>query len=170
MATPKKIQFIDEFKKKISGYNNFIFTDYRGLTVENMTDLRKKLYEKGVVYQVVKNNLVRIAFKDAKIDGIDDYLVGPTAIAFSTDDSVSPSKILVDFAKQQAALKVKGGFADGKVMTADGIRELSSLPSKEVLLSRLLGSLKSPASRLVSVLNSPIRNLLCALQEISKKK
>jgi large subunit ribosomal protein L10 len=170
MPTEEKIKFVQELEQKIKENSDFIVTDYRGLTVEQITDLRNKLREKGVYYQVVKNNLVKIALKNNNIEGLDEYFFGPSAVAFAKDDPVSPSKILSDFAKKQKALKIKGGYSDGKVITDNDITELAKLPSKEVLIGKLLGSLKSPASGIVNVLNGPIRNLVYALKEISKQK
>ncbi len=169
MATPKKIQVIEEIKQKLKEYDNFIITDYRGLTVGQITELRKKLYEKGVVYQVLKNNLVKIALKDAKIDGLDEYLFGPSAIAFAKEDPVFPSKVLSDFMKE-SKLKIKGGYSEGKVIDDKSITALSKLPSKEVLISRLMGSLQSPASGLASVLSGVMRNLVNVLDQVNKQK
>ena len=169
MATPEKTRLVEEFKETLKDCKNFIITDYRGLTVEQISDLRNKLRENGVVYQVVKNNLIKIALKDAKIEGMDEYLFGPSAIAFAQDDPVSPSKILVDFAKG-TKLEVKGGFSEGKAIGIDDIKALSSLPSKEVLLSQVLGSLKAPANNLVGVLSGVMRQLVVALSAISEQK
>ncbi len=169
MATPEKIQVVEEIKQKLKDYDNFIITDYRGLSVGEITELRTKLYEKGVVYQVLKNNLIRIALKDAKIDGLDEYLFGPSAIAFAKDDPVFPSKVLADFMKA-SKLKIKGGYSEGMVIDDKNIIALSKLPSKEVLISRLMGSLQSPVSGLASVLNGLMRNLVNVLDQVNKLK
>ncbi|GMT49920.1 MAG: 50S ribosomal protein L10 [bacterium] len=169
MATPKKIQVVQEIKQKLKDYNNFIITDYRGLTVVEITELRKKLYAKGVVYQVIKNNLVKIALKDAKIDGLDEYLFGPSAIAFAKEDPVFPSKVLSDFMKE-SKLKIKGGYSEGKVIDDKYIAALSKLPSREVLIAKLMGSLQSPASGLAAVLKGLTRNLVNVLDQINKQK
>ncbi|MDH5682704.1 MAG: 50S ribosomal protein L10 [Spirochaetota bacterium] len=169
MPTPGKEQKVEEIKAKLKEYDNFIITDYRGLTVEKITELRRKLLEKGVVYQVLKNNLVKIALKDANIEGIDEYLFGPSAIAFAKEDPVFPSKVLVDIAKE-GVLKVKGGYSEGKVLNGDEIIELSKLPSKEVLIAMLMGSLLSPATGMVGALSGLARNLVYALDQVAKQK
>ncbi len=169
MPTEEKIKFVQELEQKLQENSDLIVTDYRGLTVEQITDLRNKLREKGVYYQVVKNNLVKIALKNNNIEGMDEYFFGPSAVAFAKDDPVSPCKILSDFAKK-GTLKIKGGYSEGKVITENDINELAKIPSKEVLIAKLLGSLQSPASGLLNVLNGPIRNLVYVLQEISNQK
>lgn len=169
MPTPEKINIVEQVKKTLEDHKNLVITDYRGLTVESITELRRQLREQGIVYQVVKNNLASIALRAHNIDGLDDYLVGPTAIAYAQKDPVVPCKILVEFSKK-GTLKIKGGFADGKVINANEVEELSKLPSKEVLIGKLLGTLNAPATRLVNVLQGPIRNLVYVLSEISKQK
>lgn len=169
MATPKKIELVEQIKKKLNEHDNLIITDYRGLSVKQITELRKKLYEKGVLYQVVKNNLVKIALKDSKIEGLDEYLFGPSAIVFAKDDPVFPSHVLSKLAKT-SSLKIKGGYSEGKIISKDEIEQLAQLPSKDILLASLIGSLKSPANRLVAVLNGPLRSLVSVLQQISKQK
>ncbi len=170
MPTPEKIEQVNQIKEKLKEYDNFIVTDYRGLTVEQITKLRKKLMEHGVVYQVLKNNLVKIALKESNIEGVDEYLFGPTAIAFAKEDSVTPSKIIVDFTKEANKLKVRGAYSEGKAVNENAVIALSKLPSKEVLLSKLLGGLKSPLTCLANVLNGPVRNLAYALKQVSEKK
>jgi len=170
MPTPEKIKAVEDFSKQLEEHKNVIVTDYRGLTVEEMNDLRNQLREKGVIYQVVKNNLIKIALKNAQINGLDEYLFGPSAIAFSKDDPISPSKIIVDFAKKQEKLRVKGGYSDGKVINQSDIKAFSQLPSKEILLTRLVAGLMRPLNQLTNVVNGPIRKLAIALQEVSQQK
>ncbi len=169
MPTPKKIKTVEQMQNTLSEYNSLIFTNYRGLTVEEITNLRKKLYEKGILYQIVKNKLLGIALKNANIEGLDNYLLGPSAVAFAKDDYVSSSKILSDFAKN-SSLELKGGYADSRAVSKSEVEELAKLPSKEVILSKVLACLKSPASGFINVLNGPIRSLVYTLKAISEQK
>ena len=128
--------------------------DYRGLTVEQDTALRVKLREAGVEYTVLKNNLTRFAANAAGLEELDPILHGPTAVATSVDDVVAPAKVLVDFAKDNEALELKGGFVNGKVISLDEVKVYAAIPSKEVLISKMLGSLQSPISKLARTLQA----------------
>ena len=130
-----------------------VLVDYRGLTVAEDTEMRKQLREAGVVYKVCKNTMMKRAFEGTEFAALDDCLEGPSAIAISKDDATAPARIICDFAKKAEALEVKAGVVEGSVYDAAGIQELSKIPSREVLLSKLLGSLQSPITNLARVLN-----------------
>jgi large subunit ribosomal protein L10 len=147
-----------------------ILADYRGLNVMEVTELRKKLREAGVEYRVVKNTLTSRAAKAANIDGLDQFLSGPTALAFGIDDVVAPAKILADFAKDHKKLELKGGVLEGKVIDLDAVKQLANLPSREVLLGQLAGMLQAPMRGLVTVLSGPLRNLTYAVEAVRKQK
>ena len=134
---------VDELAQKLKDAKSIVLTDYRGLTVDQDTKLRKALREAGVEYKVIKNTIIRFAIKDSNLEGLDKYLSGPTAVAFSTTDPVAPSKVLAKFAKDYEKLEIKGGMVEGNVIDINGINELASTPSKEELLGRLIGSLQS---------------------------
>lgn len=143
-------QLTERFQNAQAG----VLADYRGLTVEQDTKLRAKMREAGIEYTVLKNNLVRFAAKNAGLDELDPILHGPTAIATSVDDVVAPAKVLVDFAKENEALELKGGFVDGKVISIDEVKVYAAIPSKEVLISKMLGSLQSPIGALARTLQA----------------
>ena len=130
-----------------------MLVDYRGLTVAQDTELRKQLREAGIVYKVCKNTMMKRAFEGTDFAQLDEYLEGPSAIAISKDDATAPARIICKFAKTAQALEVKAGVVEGTVYDANGVAELSKVPSREELLSKLLGSLQSPITNLARVLN-----------------
>lgn len=150
---------VSEVAAKLRESASTIVADYRGLNVAQVTELRKRLREAGVDFQVLKNTLVRRATAEAELSELDSALTGPTAIAFSKDDVVAAAKILSEFAKKNDALKVKGGVVEGRVVDVDQIKDLANLPSREGLLSMLL-----------SVLQAPIRNFALAVKAVSEKQ
>lgn len=155
----EKQQAVTEITDKLRASSCTVVTDYRGLNVAQVTELRKKLREAGVEFQVLKNSLTRRATEQADLSALDEHLTGPTAIAFSTQDVVAPAKILSDFAKKNDALKIKGGVVEGRVVGFDQIKALADLPSREGLLSMLL-----------SVLQAPIRNFALGVKAVAEKK
>ena len=130
-----------------------VAVDYRGLTVAQDTELRKQLREAGVTYKVYKNTLIRRAAEGTDFAALDPHLEGPTAIAVSKDDATAPARILAEFAKKADKLEIKAGVVEGTYYDAKGMQAISSIPSREVLLGRLFGSMKSPISNLARVLN-----------------
>ena len=149
-----KKAIVDALADKLQNASSAVFVDYKGITVAQDTELRVKLREAGVSYTVVKNKLTRFAVNELGMNELDDVLHGPTAIATSDTDVVAPAKVLVDFAKDNEALEIKGGFIDGKVVSLDEIKVYASIPSKEVLISKMLGSLQSPISKLARTLQA----------------
>ena len=143
-------QLAEQLKTAQSG----ILVDYIGLTVEEDTDLRRKLREGGVDYKVVKNTLTRFAAKEVGFDELDDVLNGPTSLALGFEDPVAPAKIISDFAKKNDKISIKAGFLDGKVISLDEIKRLADTPSKETLIATVLSSLNAPASNLVRLLQA----------------
>ena len=147
-----------------------VIVNYSGITVADDTKLRKELREAGNTYVVVKNTLLGRALKDAEIDGLDSVLEGTTAIAYSKDDYVSAAKILSAYAEKSKTFEVKAGFVDGGALDAAGVKELGNLPSKEVLVAKVLGGLNAPISGFVTVLNGTIKGLVVALNAIAEQK
>ena len=137
----------------ITDAQSIVLVDYRGLTVAQDTELRKQLREAGIVYKVCKNTMMKRAFEGTDFAQLDEYLEGPSAIAISKDDATAPARIICKFAKTAQALEVKAGVVEGTVYNANGVAELSKVPSREELLSKLLGSLQSPITNLARVLN-----------------
>ena len=137
----------------ITDAQSIVLVDYRGLTVAQDTELRKQLREAGIVYKVCKNTMMKRAFEGTDFAQLDEYLEGPSAIAISKDDATAPARIICKFAKTAQALEVKAGVVEGTVYDANGVAELSKVPSREELLSKLLGSFQSPIYNLARVLN-----------------
>ena len=137
----------------IAGAQSIVLVDYRGLTVAEDTELRKQLREAGIIYKVCKNTMMKRAFEGTDFAQLDEYLEGPSAIAIAKEDATAPARIICKFAKTAKALEVKAGVVEGTVYDANGVEELSKVPSREELLSKLLGSLQSPITNLARVLN-----------------
>ena len=148
-----KQPIVAEISELIKDAQSAVLVDYRGLTVEQDTKLRKEMREAGVTYKVYKNTYMNFAFKGTDFEALAPYLEGPSAIAVSKDDATAPARILGKYAKEIQALEIKGGVVEGTAYDANGISAIASIPSREVLLSKLLGSLQSPIANLARVLN-----------------
>lgn len=144
---------IDEISALLDGAASAVIVDYRGLTVEQDTKLRKNLREAGVSYKVYKNTMVRFATKGTDFEQLDSFLEGPTALAVSKDDATAPARILFDFTKEAKALELKAGIVEGTLYDSKTIEQIATIPSREVLLGRLLGSMQSPITNFARVLN-----------------
>ena len=151
---PAKTAAIEKAKKTFADYNDFIFADYRGMTVEQITQLRRKLREQSAVLKVVKNNFARIAFADMKIDNVADYLKGPTVVAMVKEDSNEVAKTLFDFTKDAPTLNVKGGFIGKEIYDAAKISEFSKIPGKKTLIAMLMSAINGPARQLAATLQA----------------
>ncbi|MEY8354688.1 50S ribosomal protein L10 [Lachnospiraceae bacterium 54-53] len=143
---------VNEIKELLDGAETAVVVDYRGITVAQDTELRKKLREAGISYKVYKNTMIRFAAKGTAFEALDPNLEGPTAIAVSKTDATAPARILAEFAKTAPALEIKGGVVEGVYYDAKGMEQISSIPSREVLLGRLLGSIQSPITNFARVL------------------
>ncbi|AXE38107.1 50S ribosomal protein L10 [Acidipropionibacterium virtanenii] len=153
MARSDKAAAIASLKEKFSSADATVLTDYRGLTVAAMQTLRRSLGE-GSTYAVAKNTLTRIAANEAGIEGLDDKLVGPTALTFISGDVATAAKGLRDFAKDNPLLVIKGGYMDGRVLSADEVKKLADLESREVLLAKLAGGLKANLTKAAQVFSA----------------
>lgn len=147
-----KKPIVDEIAATIKDAQTVVLVDYRGLTVEQDTILRKQLREAGVSYKVYKNTFMNFAFKGTDCEGLSDLLEGPSAMATCDTDATAAARVLCKFAKTAPALEIKGGVVEGTVYDAKGIEQISNIPSREELLSRLLGSMQSPVTNLARVL------------------
>ena len=136
----------------ITGAESVVLVDYRGLTVAQDTELRKQLREAGIIYKVCKNTMMKRAFEGTEFAALEEHLEGPSAIAISKDDATAPARILCKFAKDAKALELKGGVVEGTVYDVAGLTELAKIPSREELLSRLLGSMQSPITNFARVI------------------
>ena len=148
-----KKPIVEEIAASIKEAQSVVLVDYRGLTVEQDTELRKQLREAGITYKVYKNTMMNFAFKGTEYEALAPYLEGPNAIAISTEDATAPARILSKFAKEAPALELKAGVVEGNFYDTAGIKALANVPSREELLSKLLGSMQSPISNLARVLN-----------------
>lgn len=164
MPTSAKAQTIGELTEQLAAAKLIVLTDYRGLRVADLQDLRTNLRKSGGEIRVAKNTLTRIAAENAGIEGLEPYLDGPLAIGLSSEDIVGFTKSLTDFARTSRILTIRGGVLDGTVISADQVEAISTLPSKEVLQAKLLGLLQSPMARTVGVLSGPSRSLAYLLQ------
>ena len=165
MSREKKAQIIDVLQDTCSRCKIAILTDYRGLATSEMTALRRRLQESGSEYRVVKNTLARFAATRAGKDDLVSSIEGPIAIAFGYDDITEPAKVLMSYIRDsKSSLSIKGGLLGNRILTSEDVTTLSTLPSREVLLARVLGQMKSPISALVSCLTSPIRGIMGVLQ------
>ncbi len=144
---------VEEISAGVKDAASVVLVDYRGLTVEQDTQLRKSLREAGVSYKVYKNTMMHLAFKGTDFEGLAPYLEGPSAIAYSTTDATAPARVLAEFAKKADKLEIKAGVVEGTVYDAAGMAKIAEIPSREVLLSKLLGSMQSPITNLARVLN-----------------
>ncbi|MBI5206241.1 MAG: 50S ribosomal protein L10 [Candidatus Firestonebacteria bacterium] len=161
---------IKEIQQKISGSNSSVFTDYKGLSVANITQLRTSLRKVGTEYKVYKNTLSSLAYKGLGFNETEKLFKESTAIAFCKKDPSEMAKVLADFQKQNEIFKIKGGTLGNKVLSSNDIKVLASLPSKEVLIAKMLGSMNAPIVGLVNVLQGNIRNLCYALKAIEDNK
>ena len=147
----KKAQVV-EITEALKSAATGVLVDYRGLTVEEDTALRKQLREAGVNYKVYKNTLMNFAFKGTDFEALAPYLNGPSAIAVSTDDATAPARIIAEFAKKAKNLEIKAGVVEGDLYDAKGMAAIASIPSRDVLISKLLGSLQSPITNFARVI------------------
>ena len=148
-----KQSIVEELKERLSVAQSGVIVDYRGITVEEDTALRKSMREANVDYRVVKNTLLNFAVKGTEYEAIAPYLEGPTAIAIGVEDPIAPAKVLGDFIDKAKKVTIKTGFIDGRVVDVAEIEKISKLPSKEELLAKAFGSMKAPITNLARVLN-----------------
>ena len=174
-VTSAKQAVVAQLKEQLESAKGVVLTSYKGLTVAQDTELRRELREAGVSYHVVKNTMLRIAAKEAGIEGIEEHLECTTAFAFSTEDAVAPAKVICGFIKKNKledaeVLTVKVGMVEGKVIGVDEVKALAALPSREELIAKLLGSMNAPISNTVNVLQGVIRNAVYVLDAIRSQK
>ncbi len=167
----QKQETVQELKDKLSGSIAGVLVDYKGISVLNDTKLRKELREAGVQYSVVKNTLLKIASADVGLEDLHPHLAGTTALAVSESDPAVAAKILCKYADgSKGKFSIKAGFVEGRALDVDGVKQLSKLPSREVLVAQVLGGLNAPITGFVNVLNGNIRGLVVALNAIAEKQ
>jgi len=170
MPSDKNLEAVKNLTEKLDKANAVYFTDYLGLDVVSITKLRKEFVSNEVEFTIAKNTLIKLAAKDVGIEGLDKFLNGPTAIALSYNDPTDPAKVIKNFLKDFDKPAVKGMILDGQVFQGEEFEKIANLPSKEQLLSKLIGMLNSPMSKLSSTLGSPVSGLLGALEQLNSKK
>jgi large subunit ribosomal protein L10 len=165
-----KADTVEAMRRLIADQKGTVLTEYRGLTVAEITGLRKKLREVDAEFKVVKNTLIRRAAKDSGFSRLEEFFAGPTAIGFTMGDPVSLAKAIRDFAAGNKKIRLKAGYLEGRVLSEKEIEMLADVPSREMLLSRLVGGMAAPMTRLAQALSGPQRKLAYVLQSIHDKK
>jgi large subunit ribosomal protein L10 len=164
MPTPRKEAAVAELTELMDRSNAVIVTDYRGLSVSALTNLRSQLRDANAEYRVTKNTLTTLAARSAGVEGIDAALEGPTALAFALGDPAAPAKVLNDFARTSRILSIKAGVLNKRPISAEDVQSLATLEPREVLIAKVLGGLNSPIASLVGVLNASISSIAYVLQ------
>lgn len=161
-----KQDVVQEIVEKLNRAQAMVLVDYRGLNVEQVTDLRNQYRQEQIDYKVYKNTMMRFALKEAGIEGMDEYLTGPNAVAFSFEDPVSAAKVSQKYAKGNDKLVIKAGVVDGKVIDKTGVEALAKLPPKEVLVAQVLGTLNAPITGLATALQGTYGGLVRCLDQV----
>jgi large subunit ribosomal protein L10 len=170
MVRPEKAAVVDELKDKLSRAQAVVVTDYRGLDVQEITELRRQLREAGVEYKVAKNTLTTIAARESALSELEQFLSGPTAIAFGYDEPVSAAKIISDFARLHRDLEIKGGVLEGRVIGVEEVQALADLPPREELLAMVARAMQGPIAGMANALQGILRNLVYALDAVREQK
>ncbi len=170
MPTSQKQETINEIKGRFSDSETVILADYRGLSVKEMQQLRTRLRESGAEVKVYKNTLTQIALRELDLPSLDEYLEGPTAFVFAEGDPVAPAKAMTAFMREHAALELKGGFIQRAIIDAAGVKAIATLPSREELIAKLMGSLVNPIRGFMSMCNAPAGALARAMQAVADQK
>ena len=165
MPTHEKVEAVAELKSRLDGVKTVVLTEYRGLTVQQLAELRKQLRAVSAEYKVVKNRLARLAIQSSRFEELRPHLTGPTGVIFSREDPVALAKALHGFAKTNQALAIKAGYVEGQMLPPAELKALADLPSREQLRGQLVGVIQGILSRLVGVLAAPQRDLVYVLQQ-----
>ena len=167
MPTQEKIESVEELRGRLTGVKTVLLTEYRGLTVSQLSDLRKQLRSVSAEYKVIKNRLARLALSPDLVE-VKGLLKGPTGMIISKDDPVAVAKALHTFAKTNQALVIKAGYIEGRMLQPDGLKALADLPSREALRAQIVGTITGPLTQLVSLLQAPQRELVYVLSQRGK--
>lgn len=160
MNRSEKKQIVDDFSKRMEGFQAAVLTHYRGLNVEQINTLRRRLREEKISYHVVKNTMMKLAAKGTDLEKITDYFKGPTAIAVSHDDPISLARILTEFVKTQPRLEIKIGLIQGRVTPPDEIKTLATMPSREIMMAQIMGGIQGPGQEVAGVIQSGLRQIV----------
>jgi large subunit ribosomal protein L10 len=170
MPTASKQTAVAEIKERFNAAESVLMIDYRGLSVKEMQELRRELRANGSDVKIYKNSLTEIAIRELALPNMDELLEGPTAFVFVSEDPVAPAKALTTFAKAHKALELKGGFVDNQVVNADGLKAIATLPSREELIAKLLGTMQNPIVGFARVLNGPVEAFARTVQAVADQK
>ena len=168
MPTQAKVDAVAELRSRLDGMKTVVLTEYRGLTVQQLSELRKQLRGVAAEYRVIKNRLARLAIKSSRLEQLGAHLTGPTGVVFSKEDPVALAKTLHTFAKAHQALAIKAGYVEGQMLPPAQLRALADLPSREQLRAQLVGAIQGILMQLVGVLAAPQRELVYILQQRGK--
>lgn len=169
MANAEKTESVEELKERFAGVQSAVLTEYRGLTVRQLSDLRKQLKGAAAEYKVVKNRLARIAIKGSPLDGLGQHLTGPTGVAYTRKDPVPVAKALQNFVRNNPALTIKVGMIEGKVLEPAALKSLADLPSKDALRAQIVGAVQGPMGKIVTLLTAVQGELARVLEARSKQ-
>jgi len=164
ISKEKKRELVADYRERLERSQAVILTNYQGLNVAQISELRNRLRAVGTVYQVMKNTLLRLALQEAKLSELDTFLEGPTAIGFCYQDVQPAARVLVEFTREASTFALKGGLLGRRLLTTEDINRLANLPSREVLLAQVLAAFQSPMRGLASVLSGPMRGLVTVLE------
>ena len=169
MPNAEKTESVEELKERFAGVQSAVLTEYRGLTVRQLSDLRKQLKGAAAEYKVVKNRLARIAIKGSPLDGLGSHLTGPTGVAYTRKDPVPVAKALQNFVRNNPALTIKVGMIEGKVLEPAALKSLADLPSKDALRAQIVGAVQGPMGKIVTLLTAVQGELARVLEARSKQ-
>jgi large subunit ribosomal protein L10 len=170
MPSAKNVQTVDELSAKFQKAKAVYFTDYLGLDVASVTDLRSRFYRSEVEYRVAKNTLIKLAAEKNNIEGLDEFLTGPTALAISYGEPTAPARVLKEFAKTHEKPTVKGILFEGQILSGEEFQRIADLPSREELLAKLAALLQSPLVKLVNTLQAPLTKMVGVLNSLKEQK
>jgi len=169
VPTQEKVETLERLKRRLGETGTAVLTEYRGLTVSQLSDLRRRLRGVSATYRVVKNRIAKLAVADSPFQDLRDHLKGPTALVLSAGDPVAVAKALQTFARTNQQLLIKAGYVDGALLPADGMRALADLPSRDALRSQLIAAVQGPLAQLCSTLTALPRDLAYILEERSRE-
>jgi large subunit ribosomal protein L10 len=170
MVTSEKIELVSGLTEKLRGAQSIVLTDFKGMTVAQMTALRNELRTQAIEIKVYKNRLLRIALAEAGCDALDEFLVGNTAVAFGLNDPAAPAKVLLKFAKDNNKLVIKGGLLEKRRLNEAGVTTLSKMPGRKDLLSMIARDFKAPAAKVATVFSASLTKLAYAMKALADKK
>lgn len=168
MPNEAKVRSVESLRERLDGIQSAVLTEYRGLTVRQLSDLRKRLKGAGAEYKVLKNRLTRLAVRGSALDPLGAHLKGPTGLVVARKDPVAVAKALQAFVKTNPALTIKVGLVEGKILQPEELKALADLPSRDALRSQIVGAIQGPMSQLVSLLQAPLRELAYVLEARGK--